>query len=347
MAERDDVNPLDIDQPGRLETYLRSTGRVPADDQITVRRLSGGVSNRTMLVECASGPKWVVKQGLAKLRVAVDWFSDPVRVHREALAMRWLNQMLPAGTVPTLVFEDPVHHLLAMDCVPQPHDNWKALLLILPVDGEHMRQFGELLGNIHRLGYDERASLPPELADQSLFESLRLEPYYGYTAEQVPAAADFLTALIERTRARRDTLVHGDFSPKNILVHQGRLILLDHEVAHLGDPAFDVGFSLAHLLSKAHFRIEQRDDLARATDQYWQVYRRTLGEVPWQDGLEDRAVQHTLACLLARVAGRSPLEYFQDTHRARQRQAVLDLLLRPPRTVVALIPAFLQRIEHR
>ena len=344
MADRADLDPLDIEQPGHLETYLRSAGRVAADDQITIRQLSGGVSNRTMLVECASGPRWVVKQGLTKLRVAVDWYSDPVRVHREALAMRWLNQMLPAGTVPVLVFEDPGHHLLAMDCVPQPHDNWKALLLTQPVDHEHVRQFGELLGRIHRLGHVERASLPPELADQSLFDSLRLEPYYRYTAKQIPAAAEFLTALIERTRSRRDTLVHGDFSPKNILVYQGRLVLLDHEVAHIGDPAFDVGFSLTHLLSKAHVRVDQRDALARATDQYWQVYRRTLGEVPWQDGLEDRAVRHTLACLLARVEGRSPLEYFQDTHRSRQRQAVLDLLLQPPRSVAELIPAFLQRI---
>jgi 5-methylthioribose kinase len=344
MAENADVNQLDIEQPGQLETYLRSTGRVPADDRITVRRLSGGVSNRTMLVECASGPKWVVKQGLAKLRVAVDWFSDPVRVHREALAMRWLNQMLPAGTVPWLVFEDPGRYLLAMDCVPLPHDNWKTLLLTQPVDHEHVRQFGELLGGIHRLGHEERASLPPELADQSLFESLRLEPYYGYTARQVPAAADFLMSLIQRTRARRDTLVHGDFSPKNILVYQGRLVLLDHEVAHIGDPAFDVGFSLTHLLSKAHFRIEQRDDLARAADQCWHVYRHALGAAPWQDDLDERAVQHTLACLLARVAGRSPLEYFQDAHRARQRQAVLALMAAPPRSVEALIPAFLQRI---
>ena len=75
-----------------------------------------------------------------------------------------------------------------------------------------------------------------------------------------------------------------------------------------------------------------------------QVYRQTLGAVPWQDDLEERVVQHTLACLLARVEGRSPLEYFQDAYRARQRQAVLDLLLRPPRSVAELIPAFLQRI---
>lgn len=344
MAKLVDLDPLDIERPGHLEAYLRLTGRVSADDQITARRLSGGVSNRTMLVECVSGSKWVVKQGLAKLRVAVDWYSDPVRVHREALAMDWLNQMLPSGSVPRLVFEDPERHLLAMEMVSQPHVNWKTLLLTQPVDHEHVRQFGELLGNIHRLGHDMHASLPPELGDQSLFDSLRLEPYYGYTAKQIPAAAKFLTSLSERTRGRKDTLVHGDFSPKNILIHDGRLVLLDHEVAHIGDPAFDVGFSLTHLLSKAHFRADQRDALAQAAHQYWQVYRQALGALPWHDDFEERLVQHTLACLLARVEGRSPLEYFQETHRARQRHAVLDLLPNPPQSVAELIPAFLERI---
>ena len=194
MAERADESHLDIEQPDQLETYLKSTGRVSAANHITVQHLAGGVSNRTMLVTYGSGPRWVVKQGLAKLRVAVDWFADPVRVHREALAMRWLNQMLPAGSVPTLVFEDPEHHLLAMECVPEPHDNWKTLLLMQRADSDYVRQFGELLGHIHRQGYVECARLPAELSDKSLFEALRLEPYYSYTAEQVPAASSFLRA---------------------------------------------------------------------------------------------------------------------------------------------------------
>ncbi|MBI2824085.1 MAG: phosphotransferase [Planctomycetia bacterium] len=339
-----DSGQLDIEQPGHLEAYLRSTGRVSPHEPLAVRRLAGGVSNRTMLVDLAGGEKWVVKQGLAKLRVAVDWFSDPVRVHREALAMQWLSRSLPHGIVPTFLFEDRAHHLLAMQFVPEPHDNWKTLLLSRPVDSQHFRQFGEMLGLIHRRGYEQRVDLPQELHDQSLFESLRLEPYYAFTSQQVPEAAAFLGGLLDRTRARHDTFVHGDFSPKNILVHHGRLILLDHEVAHVGDPAFDIGFSLTHLLSKAHHRVDRRAGFARAANQYWIAYRQSLGVVPWQVGFEDRAVQHTLGCLLARVAGRSPVEYLQEANRSRQQQAVLGLLLKPPRTIAELIPAFLQRV---
>src|SRR5437879_6508499 len=98
--------PLDIEDPQALATYLRATGRIAAEETPTIRVLSGGVSNRTVYVERASGEAWVLKQALAKLRVAVDWFSSPERVAREALGIEWLTQLAPPGTIPQLVFFD-------------------------------------------------------------------------------------------------------------------------------------------------------------------------------------------------------------------------------------------------
>ena len=138
------------------------------------------------------------------------------------------------------------------------------------------------------------------------------------------------------TRAHCVTLVHGDYSPKNVLVRDGRLVLLDHEVIHFGDPTFDLGFSLAHFLSKARHLPAHRADFRAAAARYWTVYRDTLEAAPWADGLEARAVRQTLGCMLARVAGRSPLEYLDADERRRQRKAVLGLLSDPPATVAAL-----------
>src|SRR5205085_10022401 len=133
------------------------------------------------------------------------------------------------------------------------------------------------------------------------------------------------------TRARRLTLVHGDYSPKNILVREGRLILLDHEVIHWGEPAFDLGFAMTHLLSKAHHLPQHRAAFADATRQFWRSYCEALGDaVPWRADLEPHAVRHTLGCLLARVAGRSPLEYLGEDERRRQRDVVLSLTGQPP-----------------
>jgi aminoglycoside phosphotransferase (APT) family kinase protein len=334
---------LDIEQPDALLGYLRRTGRVAPDERPAVRVLAGGVSNRTVLVERASGEAWVLKQALAKLRVAVDWFGDPMRIHREAAGLRWLARLAPPGAITPLVFEDHRHHLLAMRAVPPPHENWKTLLLAGRLEAGHVARFGRLLGTIHRAAAG-RAEVAEVFDDRSFFASLRLEPYYVYAAGRVPAAAGFLDDLVAETLAERATLVHGDYSPKNILIHGGTLVLLDHEVIHYGDPAFDLGFSLAHLLSKAHHLTDHRSAFAGAADDYWLTYRRTVGDAPWTGGLEARAVCHTLGCLLARVAGRSPLEYLSEAERARQREAVVALMADPPRTVADLVAAFTARV---
>lgn len=338
------TDSLDIEQPAALEAYLRATLRVGVTEEVFSRRLPGGVSNRTVLVRRASGEAWVIKQALPKLRVAVDWFSDPRRIGREAAGMRRLYELAPPGAITRLIFEDRERHLLAMEAVPEPHQNWKDLLLAGHVEEDRVRQFAELLATIHGGAYRRGGELAGEFADRQFFESLRLEPYYAFTAAKTPAAAAFLQELIRETRLVRDTLVHGDFSPKNILLQGPRMVLLDHEVVHWGDAAFDLGFSLTHLLSKAHALREQRDALAHAASRYWQTYRQVLGPLPWLDGLEARAVRHTLGCLLARVAGRSPLEYLDASQRAAQREAVLPLMQDPPRSIDALIDAFLKRL---
>ena len=336
---------LDIERPGSLVGYLKATGRLGEDEEPVVSVLAGGVSNRTVLVErTASGEGWVVKQALPKLRVATDWFSDPERIHREALGLRWLSELAPPGAITPLVFEDHENHLLAMEAVPQPHENWKTMLLDGRLDMDHVEQFGRLLGAIHHGGYERREETARVFDDRSFFESLRLEPYYGYAAERVSAASYFLRALVEETRSRRETLVHGDYSPKNVLVREGRLVLLDHEVIHFGDPAFDLGFSLTHFLSKAHHLPRKRSAFAHAAQLHWSTYRQEVGDLPWTKDLEERAVRHTLGCLLARVAGRSPLEYLVKEELARQREAVLALIQDPPESVPGLVEGFVGRL---
>lgn len=336
---------LDIEQPGALTAYLRETGKIGPDEEPVVHVLGGGVSNRTVLVERPGGEAWVVKQALAKLRVQVDWFSSPERIHREALGLRWLAQIAPPGTTTPLIFEDHEHHLLGMEAVPQPHENWKSMLLAGRLERDHVAQFARLLGTVHRVSGERKSEIEPLFGDRRFFESLRLEPYYVYTGTQVPEAAGFIEALVAETRSHADTIVHGDYSPKNVLVHDGRLVLLDHEVIHLGDPGFDLGFSLTHLLSKAHHVAGCRQAFKQAAIDYWVIYRETVGDASWAEKLEPRAVRHTLGCLLGRVRGRSPLEYLDAAERTRQARAVTALMMNPPRTVAELAERFVGLVE--
>jgi len=335
------MTDVDIEAPESLTRYLHEAGRLSAGETPRCRVLQGGVSSKTVLVERANGEAWVVKQALEKLRVAADWFSSPLRIHHEALGMLWLEKLAPKGSITPLVFEDETNHILAMQAVPQPHENWKSNLLAGRVDFAHVSAFGTLLGTIQREATARASELAVTFEDRSFFESLRLEPYYGRAAERTPAAADFLAALQAETRARRFTLVHGDYSPKNVLVYSGQLVLLDHEVVHWGDGAFDVGFALAHLLSKAHHLSVHRETFAQAAQLFWESYRDALGAGAAQV-LEARAARHALGCLLARVEGCSPLEYLNAGERARQGTVVVNLMRQPPVGVPETILAFVK-----
>src|SRR6185312_2449320 len=141
---------LDIENPAELRDYLRRVGRIGRDEAIESRVLAGGVSCKTVLVRRPDGTAWVLKQALAKLRVRADWFSEPERIHREAAGLRRLAALAPAGAVVDFVFEDHEAHVLAMAAVPEPHENWKTMLLTRGPEHDHAVQFGRLLGSIHR-----------------------------------------------------------------------------------------------------------------------------------------------------------------------------------------------------
>ena len=345
---------MDIEQAEELKAYLRSKGHIKMKEPIHSRVLAGGVSNRTVLVERASGQNWVMKQALAKLRVKVDWFSNPERIHREAEGMRYLFRFAPKGSITRLVFEDHEEHILAMEAVAEPHENWKVMLLRGELELDHVKQFAQLLATIARETFlanktaqtGETGEIQAAFADRSYFETLRLEPYYLYTAQQVSAASPFLTQLVEDTRGRLLTLVHGDFSPKNVLVHRGKLILLDHEVIHFGDPAFDVGFAMTHFLSKAHHIPAKSDAFREAALTFWQRYASQVQELAFYAELEPYAIKHSLACLLARVRGRSPLEYLSNSEKLKQERIVLGLIQALPTSMEQMIASFVKGVQH-
>ncbi len=331
---------MNIEQPAEFQDYLRQAGYLADDESVEFEVLAGGVSNRTVLVHRKAGPSWVVKQSLSKLRVEADWYCDPARIRREAAGLRTLQTLLKPGDVPQYVFEDAKHYLFAMSAIAKPHDNWKQLLLTGQIDEQLIRRSGDMLAAIHMESASRHALLQSEFSDRLFFESLRLEPYYAYTAQQVPDASLFLNRLIDQTRSTVQTLVHGDYSPKNILVRDNRLVLLDYEVVHWGDPSFDCGFFLTHLISKSHHLHTQREAFLSAAKLWMRHYLASVYEQLWAEELEARVVRQTLGCLLARVRGRSPLEYLSETERDRQAAAVVKIMNRDCWTIAELCQHF-------
>lgn len=321
---------MDIENHEQLQYYLRQHGHIGAKETPTYASLTGGVANKTILVQRTNANSFVLKQALGKFRVAVDWYADPQRSHVEVMGLQAFQSLAPDGAIPLFLFEDEGEFLHAIEAIPQPHRVYKDLLLERQGTVELAQRFGSLMATIHVNALRQADRLEPLFDDLTHFESQRLEPFYAYTAEQVPASAEFIRTLIEQTRTTRVSLVHGDFTPKNVLVRgDGSLVLLDFEIVHWGDPAFDVGLALAHLVAKAI-------TLRSADKKGWQevhafldAYAAVASQALHTPMLLDRAFAHFLACLLARVRGRSPLNYLAIMERHFIEQRVLVMMDQP------------------
>ncbi len=233
-------------------TYLQEHGVAPPDADVTVEELGWGISN-VVLRASWPGACIVVKQSLPKLRVEDDWPFDRDRIVGERDCMEYLSVLLPPGSVPDVVFSDDASFAFAMTCVPAGGVLWKQALLDGEIDPEAARRAGRLLASIHRdSAADERVR--ERFASQTVLIQGRIDPYHLTAAEAHPDLAPRIHAEVERLLATRRALVLGDYSPKNLFVYPDRVVAIDFEVAHWGDPAFDVAFLLTHLVLKASYR---------------------------------------------------------------------------------------------
>ncbi len=312
-------------QADNAAEYLRSRGI--ASEQTRITELGGGVSNTVLLVE-AGERRFVLKQALGKLRVQDDWFSDRGRVFRESAAMRWLAPHLPAGSVPEILFEDRENGLFAMTAGPRAAQTWKTLLMRGEVDAGVAETIGRMLARMVSASWRDPES-ERVFGDQTVFDQLRLDPYYRTTASRHPDLRPQFDRLMRESACRRVSLVHGDWSPKNFLVNASSVMAIDFEVTHFGDPAFDSAFLLNHLLLKSFYRPAWSGELSRAALRFWETYRAGVpAECDW---IEPATLSHLGCLLLARIDGKSPAEYITDPALgARVRDFARTLITAPP-----------------
>ncbi|MFO0817659.1 MAG: aminoglycoside phosphotransferase family protein [Pirellulales bacterium] len=233
--------------------------------------------------------------------------------------------------LPRLLFEDRDEYLFAMTAAPLGHSTWKQQLLSGDPQPEIAAACGRLLGTIHAQTWLDR-SVAQRLDDRQFFDDLRLDPYYRQIARVHADLATPVQGLLDSVWEHRRALVHGDFSPKNLLVWPAGLMLIDFEVGHFGDPAFDLGFFLTHLILKTFHFAPRSSEYFGLAQTFWSEYRAmvepVVGDVEWRE-LESRAQQNTAGCLLARVDGKSRVEYL--TRDEPIRQLARSLLLEPAR----------------
>jgi aminoglycoside phosphotransferase (APT) family kinase protein len=311
---------------GDLQRLLLSDG-VIRDRTATLIPLSGGVSSEIYLVN-DGGRQFVVKRALAKLRVEQEWFADISRNGNEAAYLSYIAGFSPHN-VPQLKYVNLEHGYFCMEYLGADWQNWKEMMLDGQCDLRIAQATGGLLGRIHAHSADD-----PEARErfQTLanFEQLRIEPYLLATARRYPRLAEVFEAEASRLRAERSVLAHGDFSPKNILVCPGRVVVVDCEVAWYGDAAFDIAFLLSHLFLKSAAR-PAAGPWRAMVELSWSGYRtsRFASEAcSGQDVLEANVSRLLPMLMLARVDGKSPVEYLRESQQEHVRRFAVPSLQR-------------------
>jgi 5-methylthioribose kinase len=320
--------------PQNARDYLVEQGFMRSDEEISVRALGGGVSNVVLLVEWPEpqGQRWVIKQSLEKLRVKDDWRSERSRIYREALSIRRLRPVLGPAALPDVIHTDFNQFLYIMTAAPVGSQVWKDLLLARRADSPVARNAGLLLAKMINASRDD-ASLSSEFWDRTVFDQLRIDPYYRTTASRHPELRREFEDLMGTSHEIRTSLVHGDYSPKNMLVLGENIFLIDFEVVHWGDPSFDAAFLMNHLFLKAFHQPAASQQFIALVYDFWKTLFAALGPEA-AVGFEAMTLRHLGGLMLARIDGKSPVEYIQDdATKAHVRRAATRILVEAPRSL--------------
>ena len=301
----------------RLVGLLTDLEIIERPDQVTgFKSLSGGIASDVLVVDTAKG-QFCVKFALPKLRVKVDWFAP---IHRSKSEYEWLRvaeRAIPENTPQMYGFSD-AYGGFAMEYVGGDSCYmWKQRLLKELPDPSIARQVAESLGRIQAIASRDDFDAG-KFDTKDVFFHMRIDPYINYTGLRHP---DLQHHFLDAAKVLADasaTLVHGDVSPKNVMVKENRAILIDAECASMGDPAFDVAFCLNHFFLKAIFSPLNKLPFLETASVFLQTY---LAFVEWESpqALDERVATYLPLLALARVDGKSPVEYLDSAQQEQVR----------------------------
>lgn len=287
----------------------------------TITPIPGGVSCETALVSLNSGD-FVVKRALARLKVSEVWMSAPSRITAEAAGLEWFHQLTPHN-VPAPLGVSKKHFGLVLPHAPRPCPDLRTILLDDP--SRAPENVGKKLGDIAVTWHSHSPELAKggELDDRVRLTELRLDPFYRDIATRWPHFEGVIGALVEELYQAQVCVVHGDFTPKNILcLPTGDIWVIDTEVAHIGQPVLDSASMLAHLTIKA---FHHRGKASFAAIE--KIRRDFIDTISGHSPSVPRSLPGHMGVVMAvRVAGRAQVPYLSDENKAAVARAATMLL---------------------
>jgi aminoglycoside phosphotransferase (APT) family kinase protein len=198
-----------------------------------------------------------------------------------------------------------------MEFLGPEFSSWKQKLLRGEARVEDAVSAASLLGTIHAHSATDREAAR-QFDTTANFIQLRIDPYLLTTGKRHPDLQPLFDMEAERLASTCQCLVHGDFSPKNLMLSPSRMVLLDCEVAWYGDPAFDLAFLLTHFLLKGLYHAPRHLGFDQMCQAFWSRYVEVAGHAIDAQALAPRVARLLLMLLLARIDGKSPIEYLRQ-----------------------------------
>ena len=299
---------IDIAVKEQLEHYLLEKGVINKKDGYSFNYCGGGVSGTVAFVY-AGDKELIVKQALAQLKTKDTWLCDPKRMYIEKEANRIYNEIVPEN-VPEVYFYDEDNYIFGRAAAPESCTMWKSDLLSGLYDFDVAHKAIDSLSKVHNTCANN-AEIERIFGDKALFYDLRISPYIEFTVGKHPDLRAFADSVNEFLMGNGITLVHGDYSPKNIMVDGRKIYILDFEVGHYGHPAFDLAFFSNHFMLKT---VKNKQWADTTTNMLKLMLDEYFSKVEFMDKAElEKCFVKTLAMLfIARVDGKSPAEYIKE-----------------------------------
>lgn len=288
-----------------LEDYLLDTGLVNKKDGYQIDYLQGGVSCTTVLVQ-ANEQDFIVKQALEKLNVAEEWLCDTNRIRIEMESNEVYHNLVPENA-PKVVSYDADNYIFVREAAPASCRTWKSDLMSGLLDFEVATKVIQTLAIVHNKCAGDK-EIEQGFADKSVFYNLRINPYIEFILHKHQDLTAYAKPVIDELMDSKITLVHGDYSPKNIILNERKVIVTDFEVAHYGHPCFDIGFLSNHLILKSIHMSSFGDAFLAMLRYVLKIYFDQINYIA-KDQLESNFLKVLPLLMIARVDGKSPVEY--------------------------------------
>ena len=308
--------------PSEVYQSCLDFGLLEPSEGFTQKKITTGVSSDIWYVETKK-KKFCIKRALNKLTVKEDWFAPVDRNNFEAKYFKECKKIVP-NSFPRILGHDSKKYILAM----QWYDNnkylvWKNKLLNDHVSNREAHMVARILIKIHNFFYGKK-KFEKEFLNDKTFHAIRIEPYILFTSNSYPQFKKNFISVANSLVRNKKTLIHGDFSPKNILLGKSYPVILDAETACWGDPVFDLAFCLNHIVLKSIYKNNKIEYLELGKN-FIETYLKYLNYEK-VDSFLNRFFSILPLFILARIDGKSPVEYFNEKHKQCARNFGAGLL---------------------